>query len=80
MRAVAELLVLLPILVVQRDPTSPPGFWSPFEFKMTPYGEALYPTYATFLRYFKYIEHRMNYVVVLTFLVAWAVDVLVYFG
>lgn len=80
MHKFTQLLYLLPVLLKQRDPTIPPGIWTPFE-TLNPFGNV-----GELQEYNKHLVKRKDrevwaiWLTPIAFILAWAVDVLIYFA
>jgi hypothetical protein len=84
MRAIAELVFLGPILANGRDPTCPSGIWHPFHDgktflnpfglvgKLKPYGKELEKR--------RKRDCKLVWIVPSMFLLAWVIDLLIYFA
>jgi len=80
LRKFTQLLYLLPVLFLQRDPTIPPGIWTPFE-TLNPFGDiGELQEYNQHLKRRKQQEIWLIWFTPIAFVVAWTIGILVYFA
>jgi len=81
-RALAELLVALPVLNCQRDPTMSPSVWAGPTGGLNAWGKRTpaLAKYSDSMQSRRLVHRSLQWLVPLAFLLAWAVDFLIYFG